>query len=258
MKPRPLFGEAPAAAEGDDQREALATWITSPQNHMFAQVMANRVWADLMTRGFVEPVDDMRATNPPTNGPLLKALGEGRATDIVVVTEDVIADARAKGFIVPGTETEIGRVGIGVCVHESAPLPDISTAEALKATLLAAKSIVYIDPKIGTSGKHLAGVFSKLGIADQIAAKAKLGTGGLVTEPVGRGEIEIGLHQITEILPVKGAKLVGPLPAPLQKVTVYIGAVSTKAKNPEAARRFLAAMRTAPVRAAFAKRGYME
>lgn len=191
-------------------------------------------------------------------GPLLKALGEGRATDIVVVTEDVIADARAKGFIVPGTETEIGRVGIGVCVHESAPLPDISTAEALKATLLAAKSIVYIDPKIGTSGKHLAGVFSKLGIADQIAAKAKLGTGGLVTEPVGRGEIEIGLHQITEILPVKGAKLVGPLPAPLQKVTVYIGAVSTKAKNPEAARRFLAAMRTAPVRAAFAKRGYME
>ena len=76
MKPRPLFGEAPAAAEGDDQREALATWITSPQNHMFAQVMANRVWADLMTRGFVEPVDDMRATNPPTNGPLLKALGE--------------------------------------------------------------------------------------------------------------------------------------------------------------------------------------
>jgi len=74
MTPRPLFGEAPAT--GDDQREALAVWITSPQNHLFAQVMANRVWADLMTRGFVEPVDDMRATNPPTNGPLLKALGE--------------------------------------------------------------------------------------------------------------------------------------------------------------------------------------
>ena len=76
MKPRPLFGEAPITAEGDDQREALAAWITSPQNHLFAQVMANRVWADLMSRGFVEPVDDMRATNPPTNGPLLKALGE--------------------------------------------------------------------------------------------------------------------------------------------------------------------------------------
>ncbi|MEJ7595325.1 MAG: DUF1549 domain-containing protein, partial [Planctomycetaceae bacterium] len=76
MTPRPLFGEAPATADGGDQREGLAVWITSPQNHLFAQVMANRVWTDLMTRGFVEPVDDMRATNPPTNGPLLKALGE--------------------------------------------------------------------------------------------------------------------------------------------------------------------------------------
>lgn len=76
MEPRPLFGEAPSVGDQPDQREALAAWITSPQNHLFAQVMANRVWADLMTRGFVEPVDDMRATNPPTNGPLLKALGE--------------------------------------------------------------------------------------------------------------------------------------------------------------------------------------
>ena len=75
MEPRPLFGEAPAKAEGQDQREALAAWVTSPENHLFAEVMANRVWADLMTRGFVEPVDDLRATNPPTNGPLLQALG---------------------------------------------------------------------------------------------------------------------------------------------------------------------------------------
>lgn len=75
MEPRPLFGVAPATADGQDQREALAKWMTSPENHLFAEVMANRVWADMMTRGFVEPVDDLRATNPPTNGPLLKALG---------------------------------------------------------------------------------------------------------------------------------------------------------------------------------------
>ena len=76
MTPRPLFGEAPPVVEGQDQRESLAAWITSPNNHLFAQVMSNRVWADLLARGFVEPVDDLRATNPPTNGPLLKALGE--------------------------------------------------------------------------------------------------------------------------------------------------------------------------------------
>ncbi len=96
MKPRPLFGEAPATTKaGEDQREALAAWITSPQNHLFAEVMANRVWADLMTRGFVEPVDDMRATNPPTNGPLLKALGENFRDSGFSLTElvRVIADS---------------------------------------------------------------------------------------------------------------------------------------------------------------------
>ena len=97
MKPRPLFGKAPASIEGEDQRDALAAWITSPQNHLFAQVMANRVWADLMTRGFVEPVDDMRATNPPTNGPLLTALGEHFRDSGFSLTElvRVIANSQA-------------------------------------------------------------------------------------------------------------------------------------------------------------------
>ena len=97
MKPRPLFGKAPASIEGEDQRDALAAWITSPQNHLFAQVMANRVWADLMTRGFVEPVDDMRATNPPTNGPLLTALGEHFRESGFSLTElvRVIANSQA-------------------------------------------------------------------------------------------------------------------------------------------------------------------
>jgi hypothetical protein len=69
MSPRPLFGDAPAHDSHPDPRESLAAWITSPQNHLFAQVMANRVWADLMGRGLVDPVDDFRATNPPSNAP---------------------------------------------------------------------------------------------------------------------------------------------------------------------------------------------
>lgn len=76
LPPRPLFGEAPAIEEGDDPRAALAEWITSRDNPYFAQVIVNRVWADLMGRGIVEPVDDLRATNPPTNGPLLEALAK--------------------------------------------------------------------------------------------------------------------------------------------------------------------------------------
>ena len=76
LEPRPLFGVAPEIAEDDDPREALAEWMTSTENEFFPKVMANRVWADLMGRGIVEPVDDLRVTNPPSNGPLLDALAE--------------------------------------------------------------------------------------------------------------------------------------------------------------------------------------
>ncbi|MCA8995775.1 MAG: DUF1553 domain-containing protein [Planctomycetaceae bacterium] len=76
LEPRPIFGEAPEIAEGEDRREALAEWLASPENPYFAQTMANRVWTDLMGVGLVEPVDDLRATNPPTNPELLQALGD--------------------------------------------------------------------------------------------------------------------------------------------------------------------------------------
>ena len=76
LPPRPLFGTAPELLEGEDPRVALARWITSKDNAYFSQVAVNRVWADLMGRGLVEPVDDLRATNPPSNGPLLEALAD--------------------------------------------------------------------------------------------------------------------------------------------------------------------------------------
>lgn len=190
-------------------------------------------------------------------GPLLKRLGEGAKPDVVVLTAEALAEAEKKGWIAAGTSVEVGRVGVGVAVHESAAAPDISTPEAFKRTLLAAKSIVHINPATGTSGKHLAEVFDRLGIAAEMKAKAKLLEGGYVVEPVGRGEIEIGLHQITEILPVKGIKLVGPLPPALQKVTIYVGAVTTAAAKPDEARKMLAFLRTPEVRAAFAKKGFM-
>lgn len=190
-------------------------------------------------------------------GALMKKLAEGATPDIVMITTDVLAEAEKRGFIVPGSVKEVGRVGVGIAVHEKAPLPDISTADAVKRTLLAARSIVYINPATGTSGRHFAQVLQNLGIADAMKPKTTLLEGGYVVEAVGRGEIELGIHQITEILPVKGIKLVGPLPEALQKVTVYIGALTPKARDPEQARRFLAHLQTPESRQAFAKRGYM-
>lgn len=155
-------------------------------------------------------------------GTLVKSLAAGVPVDVVVVTEEVLAALQADGKLPRGAGRPIARVGVGVAVNERAPLPDISNADAFRRTLLAAKSIVYINPKTGTSGKHVAEVLARLGIAGEVNAKATLAQGGYIVEPVGRGEIELGIHQISEILPVKGVRLVGPLPPELQKYTVYV------------------------------------
>jgi molybdate transport system substrate-binding protein len=141
-------------------------------------------------------------------------------------------------------------------VHESAPVPDIRTVEAFKKTLLAAKSVVYIDPKVGTSGKHVAEILQRLGIADEVNAKAKLGSGGYITEPVGRGEIELGIHQISEILPVKGVKLAGPLPAELQKYTVYVAVPVSASGKSALVSQLIAHLTNAQARERLAQAGY--
>ena len=182
-------------------------------------------------------------------GRLVQSLKAGDPADMVIVTTEVLPSLQLTG-------KAIARVGIGVAVNEKAPSPDISSVEAFKKTLLAAKSVVYIDPKVGTSGKHVAQILQQLGIAEEVNRKATFGQGGYITEPVGRGEIELGIHQISEILPVKGVKLVGELPRELQKYTVYVAAPVGDARlaldfiqhltGPEARKRLAQAGYTAP------------
>jgi molybdate transport system substrate-binding protein len=188
-------------------------------------------------------------------GRLVKSLEEGAQVDLVIVTEETLPALERENRVKRGAKP-IARVGIGVAVNQSAPSPDISTVDAFRKTLLAAKSIVYIDPKVGTSGKHVAEVLARLGIADQVNAKTKFGQGGYIVEPVGRGEIELGIHQISEILPVKGVKLVGELPKELQKYTTYVAVPVTQSRavldfidhltGPEARKRLAQAGYSAP------------
>ena len=188
-------------------------------------------------------------------GRLVESLAQGTEVDMIIVTEETLPRLEKEGRVQRGAKP-IARVGIGVAVNEKAPSPDISTVDAFRKTLLAAKSIVYIDPKVGTSGKHVAEVLARLGIAEQVNAKAKLGQGGYIVEPVGRGEIELGIHQISEILPVKGVKLVGELPKELQKYTTYVAVPVTQSRavldfidhltGPEARKRLAQAGYSAP------------
>jgi len=175
-----------------------------------------------------------------TAGGLAKRIEGGEAFDLAVVTPGVLNDLAKKGKVVGDSRANVARVGVGVVVKEGAPLPDIGSVEAFKRTLIAAKSVAYIDPAAGgSSGIYLTGLFDKLGIAADIKPKAKLKKGGYVAELIANGEAELGLHQISEILPVKGVKLVGPLPAEIQNYTVYAVAVGTAAKQPDAARALI-------------------
>jgi len=148
-------------------------------------------------------------------GRLVKTFAGGYKADVLIVTTEVAAKLGFEGI-------PVARIGIGVAVREGAPIPDLSSAEAFKRAVLAAKSIICMDPAIGTSGKHVDEIFSRLGIKDQMRSKTRLGQGGYITEAVARGEVELGIHHIAEILPVKGAKLAGPLPPELQVHTVYV------------------------------------
>lgn len=156
-------------------------------------------------------------------GRLVKALEAGFPADVVIVSEDTAARLKLDG-------TPVARVGVGVGVREGAPLPDLSSAEAFRKALLAARSVTYMDPNIGTSGKHVAAVLEKLGISKDVTAKAKLGTGGQVAEFVATGEVEMAIHQISEILPVKGVRYAGPLPPALQKYTTYVAAAVSQTR----------------------------
>ncbi len=162
-------------------------------------------------------------------GKLREKLKAGDKADVLFMTGAAMEAAAKEGTALAGERVPLGRVMIGLAVKEGAPVPDIKTVEAFKNTLLAAKSIVIVDPNTGTSGAHLAKTFEKLGIAEPVKAKLKTLPGGRVAELVAKDEAEIAVHQITEILPVKGVKLVGPLPEEINLVSTYIGVATANA-----------------------------
>jgi len=173
-------------------------------------------------------------------GELRKRLDAGAAPDVVVVPSEAIGALAAAGKVDPATRRDLGVVSIGAAVRAGAPRPDISTPEALKRTLIDAKSVTYMDPTRGTSGKFFdESVLPKLGIRDEVRAKAILGQGGSVAEKVARGEAEIAFQQITELIPVKGVTVLGPLPDAVQKRTTYSAVLAKQPKHSAEARALL-------------------
>uniref|UniRef100_UPI000D4B9593 substrate-binding domain-containing protein n=1 Tax=unclassified Variovorax TaxID=663243 RepID=UPI000D4B9593 len=191
-----------------------------------------------------------------TAGALQKRIAGGEAFDLVVLTPAAIEQLAAAGQVSAGSAVRLARVAIGVAVKQGAPVPDISSVAAFRQALLDARAVAYIDPAAGgSSGVYLSQLFVKMGIAPQIQAKAVLVPGGLVAQRLVSGEADLAVHQVSEILAVPGATLVGPIPPEVQNYTVYAGAVGAAARDAAAAQAFLALLGSAEARAVLAQKG---
>jgi len=180
----------------------------------------------------------------------------GATPDVVVTTLAAIVDLERQMKLAAGATAAVASSGIGVAVRAGAARPDISSVDAFIRLLRAAGSIAYADPATGSpSGNYLAPLFERLGLAAELTPKTRLiGAAGadavVVCEAVARGEAEIGLQQIGEILPVAGVELLGPLPQYVQHVTVFSAGITIYARDERAARRlvgFVASDAAAPV-----------
>jgi molybdate transport system substrate-binding protein len=191
-----------------------------------------------------------------TTGQLKGRIDGGEAFDIVVITPAVVDQMIASGKVATGSKVNLASVGIGVVVKEGEPKPAIATVDQFKEALLKAKTVAYIDPASGgSSGIYVDRLLEKLGIADQIRPKAKLKKGGYVAELIAGGEAELGIHQISEIVPVKGVTLVGPLPKEIQNTTVYAAGLSASTKEKEAAKQLIAYLSGADAAAVLKSKG---
>ena len=169
---------------------------------------------------------------------LLKDLEGGAGGDLAILTAEAIDDLMSGGRVVAGSRVDLARSGIGVAVRKGAKRPDIASPEALKRALVAAKSVAH--SKSGMSGIYFPTVLARLGIADAMKAKIVIPDPGTpVGEVVAKGDAEIGIQQISELLPVAGIEIVGPLPDALQKITIFSAGVLTAAKEPSVAAALL-------------------
>jgi molybdate transport system substrate-binding protein len=180
-------------------------------------------------------------------GALQARLAAGETADVLILAAPAIDALEKSGALANRSRAEVARAPIGVAIRDGAPTPDISSPEAFEATLTTARTIALSDPALGGSaGIYLRDLFARIGLADMIAAKTvRQKSGVAAADAVGRGEADLAMTFIPELLQGKGVRIVGPLPPPYRHVTGYAAAPSAGSKVPDAARAFIAAL-TAP------------
>jgi molybdate transport system substrate-binding protein len=169
-----------------------------------------------------------------------KRMLDGETADVIILSRPVMDELDKQQKFASGTITNVASTPVALAIRAGAPKPDISTVDALKRTLLAAKSIVYADPaKGGASGVYFAKVVDRLGITDQLKPKTILVPGAEAPELVAKGEAEIGVGQASEIVPIAGAEVLGPLPGEFASTTVWTAGIGATTKVPDMANSFI-------------------
>jgi molybdate transport system substrate-binding protein len=184
-----------------------------------------------------------------------KRISGGEAFDVVLIARPNIDRLTAEGRLAAGTRADVAKSGIGVAVRAGLPKPDISSGEAVKRAVLAARSVAYSS---GPSGFYLVDLFKRMGIAEEIKGKVTQTPSGVqVGEVVARGEADLGFQQVSELLHLKGIDYLGPLPPDIQHVTVFSAGLHTAATAPDAAAALLKFL-TRPEAAATIRKAGME
>jgi molybdate transport system substrate-binding protein len=185
---------------------------------------------------------------------LLKDIAAGKTADVVILTDEGIAELSRNGHLLPGSERKLGKSGVGLAVRAGASKPDISNLQALKETLLSADSVGH--SRMGASGLYFAGLLERLALADRLKKRVIVDQGP-VAAGVASGEIAIGAQLLCELAPVKGIAIVGPLPDEVQKFYSFSAAVMRQAAKPAAAKAFLEFFGTDAARAEM-RRNYLQ
>jgi molybdate transport system substrate-binding protein len=180
-------------------------------------------------------------------------LERGEPADVLIMVGYALTDLAKQGKVIAESRVDLVKSPIGIAVKSGAPKPDISSADTLKRALLAAKSVAYSD---SASGVYVSTeMFGKLGIADEMKDKARKIPATPVAEIVAHGDAEIGFQQISELLPVAGVDIVGPLPQELQKITVFAAGIATVSKEPDAGKALIKFLASPAASAAIVKSG---
>src|SRR5262252_722991 len=256
-------GEDTMARRSIGRRIALSLLIAAP----FAFAAAQSGAADLKVLGagpvehtfkelmpaFTQATGHKAEGTFDTIGVIERKLRAGEKPDVLILTSAAINEMTKAGSLILGSNAEVGRGTSGLAVRAGASVPDISTPDALKRTLIAARSVAYVDPAVGaTNGIFFAQLLERLGVADEVNKKASLFRRGYeVAQAVAEGRAEIGNTSLTELAPHKGLTVIGPIPEPLGLVVTYVAGVSSASPNAEAARALISFMTTPEARARF-------